>query len=102
MRVSPPGSHDEALGRTQLACGLTLLQLAQQSGKMEALTAFDELIGRFVGEKDGAGLSELHKLCITAGLSPELLDFSSEQISHVYDALMASQVGVQKIMGDIY
>lgn len=103
MRVSPPGSRDEESGRMQLACGLTLLQLAHQSGKLDLLASFDDLIRRFVGEKDCSGFSELLEVCVAAGVPPEGLDpSSSEQVSRVYDALMASQVGIQRIMSDVY
>lgn len=103
MRVSPPESNSYASGLLQLTCALTLLQLAQLAGKLEMLASFDDLIGRFVGEKDCAGLTELRKICLAAGVPPEELDSSSsEHVERVYDALMASGVGIQRIMGDVY
>jgi hypothetical protein len=97
IRVGGQGSRDD---HEQLACALTLLELAHRGGVMNV---FDDLVRRFIGETDCAGLSDLARVCCEAGVQLDALcPTSSEQVEGIYNKLMESRVGVQQYGGDIY
>jgi len=103
LRVEAPDCRDPDGARAQLACALTLLELAHRGGVMQVLETFDDLIRRFVGERDCAGLTDLAQVCVEAGVPLDALTATSpEQTERVYNKLMESQIGAQQYGGDIY